>query len=75
MDYSIQDKIFDNARHEDEYLTVHLVNGYKIVGKVAQFDDSTLLMSSDSKHILVYKHAISTITLPVPLAPKAEAPK
>ena len=66
MPNSIQNKVLDHAEREEAFLTVHLVNGYKIVGKIQSHDDFTVLMTSDDKQVLVYKHAISTITPSVP---------
>ncbi len=66
MDNHIQNEILDHAKREGAYLTVHLVNGYKIVGKIEGFDDQAILMNSDGKQVLVYKHAVSTVAPSVP---------
>jgi len=48
---------------------MYLVNGFQIRGFVKGFDNFTVVLDSDGKQLLVYKHAISTITpsRPVPL--------
>ncbi len=66
MESSIQNEMLDHAKRERAQLTVHLVNGYKLVGRIEGFDNFTILMNSDGKQVLVYKHAISTVTPSVP---------
>jgi host factor-I protein len=47
---------------KDRLVTVYLVNGIKLVGKVRQFDHYTLLLQgADGIESLIFKHAISTI--------------
>ena len=53
-------------------VTVYLVNGIKLVGKLRQYDQFCLLLSGDTGDLLVYKHAVSTLT---PGAPRATAPR
>ena len=66
MENSIQNAMLDHAQRERAHMTVHLVNGYKIVGRIEGFDDFTILVNSDGKQILVYKHAVSTLAPSVP---------
>jgi len=47
-------------------VTIHLTNGFQIKGNVTGFDSFTVVLYSDGKQMLIYKHAISTIT---PLKP------
>ena len=42
-------------------ITVFLVNGFQIRGTVQSYDGYTVLLISDGKQQLIYKHAISTI--------------
>lgn len=58
---NLQDLFLNRARREGVLLTVFLVNGYQIKGLVRGFDNYTLVLDSDGKQQLVYKHAISTI--------------
>ncbi|KAA6204800.1 MAG: RNA chaperone Hfq [Candidatus Tokpelaia sp.] len=46
---------------EKKMLTVFLVNGVKLTGTVADFDEATLLLVREGHSQLIYKHAISTI--------------
>lgn len=58
---NLQDLFLNKARKENMSITVFLVNGYQIKGIVNGFDNYTLVMDSDGKQQLIYKHAISTI--------------
>ncbi|MFY9285299.1 MAG: RNA chaperone Hfq [Tissierellaceae bacterium] len=58
---NLQDLFLNKARKENVTLTVFLVNGYQIKGLVKGFDNYTLVLDSDGKQQLIYKHAISTI--------------
>ncbi|MFY9213858.1 MAG: RNA chaperone Hfq [Tissierellaceae bacterium] len=58
---NLQDLFLNMARKENVTLTVFLVNGYQIKGLVKGFDNYTLVLDSDGKQQLIYKHAISTI--------------
>lgn len=58
---NLQDVFLNTARKENIGITVFLVNGYQIKGLVKGFDNYTLVLESDDKQQLIYKHAISTI--------------
>ncbi len=58
---NFQDVFLNKARKEDIGITVFLVNGYQIKGMVKGFDNYTIVLESDDKQHLIYKHAISTI--------------
>lgn len=58
---NIQDHLLNTARKEKIELTVYLLNGVPLKGKVISFDNFTLVLENDNKQNLVYKHAISTI--------------
>lgn len=63
---SLQDVFLNNARKEKCEITIYLVNGVPIKGRVLSFDNFTVLIEVDKKQNMIYKHAISTI---VPLKP------
>ena len=65
---NLQDIFLNNARKEKCDITVYLVNGVPLKGKVLSFDNFTLLIEIDKKQNMIYKHAISTIvpSKPVP---------
>lgn len=58
---NLQDTFLNRARKDNIIITVFLVNGYQIKGAVKGFDNYTLVLDSDGKQQLIYKHAISTI--------------
>ncbi len=71
---ALQDLFLNQVRKEKVQVTVHLVNGYQIKGAVMGFDSFTVIMEADSKQMVVYKHAISTITPHKPVQIKIMQP-
>jgi host factor-I protein len=63
---NLQDVYINNARKDKVDLTVFLMNGVPIRGRVISFDNYTILLEVDKKQNLIFKHAISTI---VPVKP------
>ncbi len=57
----IQDDFLNNKMKNNTLITIFLINGYKIEGKIKNFDKYTILIESENQEILVFKHAISTI--------------
>ncbi len=58
---NIQDSFLNEARKKRAPLTVFLVNGFQMRGAVLGFDSFTVMLESEGKQQMVYKHAISTI--------------
>ena len=58
---NLQDVFLNQARKERISVTFYLVNGFQIRGMVKGFDNYTVILESEGKQQLVYKHAISTI--------------
>ncbi|PKM79281.1 MAG: RNA chaperone Hfq [Firmicutes bacterium HGW-Firmicutes-13] len=58
---NLQDNFLNQARKENMFMTIFLVNGYQIKGTVKSFDNFTILLEVEGKQQLVYKHAVSTI--------------
>ncbi|MDQ0299216.1 host factor-I protein [Salibacterium salarium] len=57
---NIQDQFLNTLRKEKIPVTVFLLNGFQLRGHVKAFDNFTVVLDSDGKQQLVYKHAIST---------------
>lgn len=57
----IQDDFLNEKMKNNILLTIFLINGYKIEGKIKNFDKYILLIESENQEILIFKHAISTI--------------
>ena len=58
---NLQDSFLNHVRKENLAVIIYLVNGFQIRGLVRGFDNFTVVMDSDNKQQLIYKHAISTI--------------
>lgn len=58
---NLQDSFLNQMRKENIPVTIFLVNGYQLKGVLRGFDNFTLILESDGKQQLVYKHAISTV--------------
>ena len=56
-----QDVFLNQARREKIAVTIFLTNGFQFKGIVKGFDSYVVILDSDGKQNLVYKHAISTI--------------
>lgn len=57
---NIQDTFLNQLRKEGIFVTVFLLNGFQLKGKVKGFDNFTVLLDSEGKQQLIFKHAIST---------------
>ena len=66
---NLQDIFLFKAKRERVPVTMFLMNGFQMRGYVTGFDAFTVVLSTDGKQQVVYKHAISTIVpeRPVPL--------
>ena len=63
----LQDVFLNHVRKEKVSVTIYLINGFQLRGLVRGFDNYTVVLDSDGKQMMVYKHAISTITPMVPV--------
>ena len=63
---NLQEIFLNQVRKSKAPVTIFLVNGFQIKGQVTGFDNFTVVLDSEGKQQLIYKHAISTI---VPLRP------
>ena len=59
---NLQDVFLNGARKARLNVIVHLVNGFQLKGVVKGFDNFTVILDSDGKQMMVYKHSITTIT-------------
>jgi len=57
----IQTTFLNDLKKEEKLVTVFLINGVKLSGKISSFDGNTIVLNKDSSSQLVYKNAISTI--------------
>lgn len=63
---NLQDAFLNQVRKEGIQTTVYLINGFQLKGVIKGFDNFTVILDSDGKQMLIYKHAMSTVT---PLRP------
>lgn len=59
---NIQDAFLNTARRERSTVTIYLLHGAKLTGRIKSFDKFSVLLESGSQDQLIFKHAISTIT-------------
>jgi len=59
---NLQDAFLNQVRKDNIPITMFLVNGFQLKGLVRGFDNFTVIMESEGKQMMVYKHAISTIS-------------
>jgi host factor-I protein len=59
---NIQDGFLNLARREKATVTIYLVNGAKLLGRIKSFDKFSLLLETGNNDQLIFKHAISTIS-------------
>ena len=71
---NLQEIFLTQARREHRMVTMFLMNGFQMRGHISAFDAFTVVLNSDGKQQVVYKHAISTITpeRPIPLTEPEE---
>ncbi|NMA33229.1 MAG: RNA chaperone Hfq [Clostridiaceae bacterium] len=59
---NLQDVFLNHVRKEHLPVTIYLTNGFQLKGMVKGFDNFTVILDTDGRQQLVYKHAISTIS-------------
>ena len=58
---NLQDAILKEVRREKVPVTLFLMNGFQLRGIVTGFDSFVVVLVSDGKQQMIYKHAISTL--------------
>ena len=64
---NLQDNFLTRARRGKLNVTVFLMNGYQLRGVIAGFDPFVVVLMTDNKQQVIYKHAISTLAPMKPL--------
>lgn len=59
---NLQDHILNTLRRERTPVTVHLTNGVPLKGTIRGFDNFVVVLDSEGRQMMMYKHAISTVT-------------
>ena len=69
---NLQDAILKEVRREKVPVTLFLMNGFQLRGVITGYDSFVVVLNTDGKQQMIYKHAISTL---VPVRPlKAGGP-
>src|SRR5260370_35731724 len=58
---NIQDAFLNNARKEKSVITIYLLSGVKLSGRIKSFDKYSLVLETNNQEQLIFKHAISTV--------------
>lgn len=65
---NLQDIFLNRVRVDKLPVTVFLMNGFQLRGIIRAFDSFTVVLDSEGKQQMIYKHAISTIVPPKPVS-------
>lgn len=60
---NIQDTFLNTARKERSNVTIYLLSGVKLTGRIRSFDKYSVVLESNNQEQLIFKHAISTVVL------------
>ena len=74
---NIQEAFLNNARKDKTFLTIYLMSGVKLSGRIKSFDKYSVVLESNNQEQLIFKHAISTVVVSRPFhagAPHSGAP-
>ncbi len=63
---NLQEIFLTQVRREHRGVTMFLMNGFQMRGKIAGFDGDVVVLDTEGRQQIIYKHAISTV---VPLRP------
>lgn len=61
---NVQDGFLNTLRRDRINVTIYLVGGVKLTGKIRSFDKFSVVLESGNLEQLIFKHAISTISVP-----------
>lgn len=59
---NLQDAFLNQVRKEAIPVTLFLINGFQLKGTIRGFDSFTVILESEGRQMMIYKHAISTIS-------------
>ena len=67
----LQDLFLSRARRAREPVTMFLMNGFQMRGRITGFDPFVVVLDTEGKQQIIYKHAISTVVpnQPIDLTP------
>jgi host factor-I protein len=76
---NIQDSFLNTARKDKSVITIYLLSGVKLTGRIRSFDKYSVVLETNNQEQLIFKHAISTVVFSKPFhngphAPAASVP-
>jgi host factor-I protein len=69
---NIQDSFLNTARKDKTVITIYLLSGVKLSGRIRSFDKYSVVLETNNQEQLIFKHAISTVVMA--RAPHLERP-
>lgn len=60
---NIQDSFLNNARKDKVNITIYLLSGVKLTGRIRSFDKYSVVLETNNQEQLIFKHAISTVVM------------
>ena len=60
---TIQDTFLNQVRKERNPVTIYLMSGVKLTGKIRSFDKYSVILEAGAQEQLIFKHAISTVSV------------
>ena len=63
---NIQEAFLNNARKDKTFLTIYLMSGVKLSGRIKSFDKYSVVLETNNQEQLIFKHAISTVVVSRP---------
>jgi len=61
---NVQDAFLNNIRRDRINVTIYLIGGVKLTGRIRSFDKFSVVLESGNLEQLIFKHAISTVSVP-----------
>ncbi len=60
---NIQDSFLNTARKDKSVITIYLLSGVKLTGRIRSFDKYSVVLETSNQEQLIFKHAISTVVM------------
>ena len=60
---NIQDSFLNTARKDKCVITIYLLSGVKLAGRIRSFDKYSVVLETNNQEQLIFKHAISTVVM------------
>jgi host factor-I protein len=71
---NIQDSFLNTARKDKIPITIYLLSGVKLSGRIRSFDKYSVVLETGNQEQLIFKHAISTLVVPKSVHVERPAP-